>query len=86
MKENVVSFLDLGEKYDLPGLKAIAEQAMIAMLDKENMLSFFLAGDLYQGEKIRAASKTFLSRPPQKLHRRTDLCRKVRTLSQEGQV
>jgi len=60
LKENVVSFLDLGEKYDLPGLKAIAEQAMIAMLDKENMLSFFLAGDLYQGEKIREAAKTFL--------------------------
>ena len=60
LKENVVSFLDLGEKYDLPGLKAIAEQAMIAMLDKENMLSFFLAGDLYQGGKIREAAQTFL--------------------------
>merc|ERR1712096_46349 len=60
LKENAASFLDLGEKYDLVGLKALAEHAMIANLDKDNMVSFFLAGDLFKGEKIRAAAKTFL--------------------------
>jgi len=50
----------LGEKYDLAGLKAIAEQVMIANLDKESMLSFFLAGNLYNGEMIKSAAKTFL--------------------------
>jgi len=60
LKENVVSFLDLGEKYDLAGLKAIAEQVMIANLDKKNMLSFFLAGNMYRGEMIRPVAKSFL--------------------------
>eukprot|EP00092_Neocalanus_flemingeri_P026295 GFUD01028508.1.p1 GENE.GFUD01028508.1~~GFUD01028508.1.p1 ORF type:complete len:333 (-),score=66.69 GFUD01028508.1:157-1155(-) len=60
LKENIVKFLELGDKYDLPCLKAIAEQIMIANLDIVNMLGFFLAGDLYRGEKIRAAAKTFL--------------------------
>jgi len=60
MKENAVSFLDLGEKYDMGELKEVAEQNMIANLNKENMLNFFLAGELYKGEKIKAAAKTFL--------------------------
>jgi len=60
LKENVTSFLDLGEKYDMAGLKAMAEQVMIASLDKDNMLSFFQAGDLFKGEKIKAAAKIFL--------------------------
>ena len=60
LKENAIKFLDLGEKYDLARLKAITEQAMIGNLDKENMLSFFLAGDFYHGDEIRAAAKTFL--------------------------
>eukprot|EP00092_Neocalanus_flemingeri_P023849 GFUD01025874.1.p1 GENE.GFUD01025874.1~~GFUD01025874.1.p1 ORF type:complete len:354 (+),score=90.93 GFUD01025874.1:67-1062(+) len=60
MNENSVSFLNLGEQYDLAELKAMAEQAMIANLDQGNMVSFFLAGDLYQGQNLRAAAKTFL--------------------------
>eukprot|EP00092_Neocalanus_flemingeri_P026659 GFUD01028902.1.p1 GENE.GFUD01028902.1~~GFUD01028902.1.p1 ORF type:complete len:376 (-),score=92.46 GFUD01028902.1:64-1107(-) len=60
LNENAVNFLDLGEKYDVAELKAMAEQAMIANLDKENMLSFFLDGDFYRGQKIRTAAKTFL--------------------------
>eukprot|EP00092_Neocalanus_flemingeri_P084743 GFUD01106500.1.p1 GENE.GFUD01106500.1~~GFUD01106500.1.p1 ORF type:complete len:340 (+),score=75.69 GFUD01106500.1:49-1068(+) len=60
LKENIAKFLELSDKYDLSCLKAIAEQIMIANLDIVNMLGFFLAGDLYHGEKIRAAAKTFL--------------------------
>eukprot|EP00092_Neocalanus_flemingeri_P026294 GFUD01028507.1.p1 GENE.GFUD01028507.1~~GFUD01028507.1.p1 ORF type:complete len:232 (-),score=56.53 GFUD01028507.1:157-852(-) len=60
LKENTVKFLELGDKYDLPCLKAIAEQIMIANLDIVNMLGLFIAGDLYRGEKIRTAAKTFL--------------------------
>jgi len=60
LKENVESFLDLGEKYNLAGLKELAEQDMIANLDRDNMISFFLSGDLYNGEKIKAAAKSFL--------------------------
>eukprot|EP00092_Neocalanus_flemingeri_P001791 GFUD01001909.1.p1 GENE.GFUD01001909.1~~GFUD01001909.1.p1 ORF type:complete len:336 (-),score=88.02 GFUD01001909.1:38-1045(-) len=60
LNENSVSFLELGEKFDMAELKSMAEQVMIANLDKENMLSFFLAGDLYHGQQLRAAAKTFL--------------------------
>jgi len=60
LKENAVSFLDLGEQYDLAGLKAIAEQTMIADLSTDNMLNFFQAGDLYKAKKIKAAAKSFL--------------------------
>eukprot|EP00092_Neocalanus_flemingeri_P023848 GFUD01025873.1.p1 GENE.GFUD01025873.1~~GFUD01025873.1.p1 ORF type:complete len:273 (+),score=57.89 GFUD01025873.1:101-820(+) len=60
LNENSVSFLELGEKYDMAELKSMAEQVMIANLDKDNMLSFFLAGDLHHGQMIRAAAKTFL--------------------------
>jgi len=60
LKENAVSFLDLGEQYDLAGLKAIAEQTMIANLNTDNMLNFFQAGDLYKAKKIKAAAKSFL--------------------------
>jgi len=60
LKENAISFLDLGEQYDLAGLKAIAEQTMIANLNTDNMLNFFQAGDLYKAKKIKAAAKSFL--------------------------
>jgi len=60
LKDNAVSFLDLGEKYDVAGLKTIAEQTMIANLDKENMLSLFQAGNLYRGKKIKAAAMIFI--------------------------
>eukprot|EP00092_Neocalanus_flemingeri_P035939 GFUD01039132.1.p1 GENE.GFUD01039132.1~~GFUD01039132.1.p1 ORF type:complete len:339 (+),score=83.65 GFUD01039132.1:60-1076(+) len=72
LKANVASFLDLGEKYDMPKLKAMAEQSMVVSLDKTNMLAFFLAGDLYKGERIRAAAKAFLR------------CNRRNLLQQEG--
>lgn len=60
LKENCVGFLELGEKYDMEGLKITAEQTMIATLDTENMLTFFQAGNLYRGENIRSAAKKFI--------------------------
>eukprot|EP00092_Neocalanus_flemingeri_P089578 GFUD01113352.1.p1 GENE.GFUD01113352.1~~GFUD01113352.1.p1 ORF type:complete len:337 (-),score=83.23 GFUD01113352.1:172-1182(-) len=60
LKENAVNFLKLGDQYDIAELKGMVEQVMIANLDKENMVSYFLAGVLYHGQKIRAAAKTFL--------------------------
>eukprot|EP00092_Neocalanus_flemingeri_P010898 GFUD01011737.1.p1 GENE.GFUD01011737.1~~GFUD01011737.1.p1 ORF type:complete len:336 (-),score=83.30 GFUD01011737.1:51-1058(-) len=72
LKANAVSFLDLGEQYDMPSLKAMAEQSMVVSLDETNMLTFFLAGDLYNGERIRAAAKAFLR------------CNRRNLLQQEG--
>ena len=61
MNENCVIFLELGEKYDIGDLKNVAEQAMIANLNHQNMISFFKAGQLFRGESIRASAKTFIS-------------------------
>jgi len=60
MIEHCVTFLELGEKYDMEGLKVEAEQAMISSLNPENMISFLKAGQLLRGESIRAAAKTFI--------------------------
>eukprot|EP00092_Neocalanus_flemingeri_P040436 GFUD01044037.1.p1 GENE.GFUD01044037.1~~GFUD01044037.1.p1 ORF type:complete len:336 (+),score=103.52 GFUD01044037.1:120-1127(+) len=60
LKDNADNFLDLGEQFDIAELKAMAEQSMITNLDKENMVNYFLAGELYNGVKIRAAAKAFL--------------------------
>eukprot|EP00092_Neocalanus_flemingeri_P040435 GFUD01044036.1.p1 GENE.GFUD01044036.1~~GFUD01044036.1.p1 ORF type:complete len:331 (+),score=86.37 GFUD01044036.1:120-1112(+) len=72
LNENSVSFLNLSEKYDVKKLKAMVEQIMIANLDTENMLSFFLAGDLYHGKKLRAAAKNFLKQNKRSLKEKED--------------
>jgi len=58
--ENCVTFFELGEKYDMEDLKVVAEQAMISSLNPENMISFFKAGQMFRGENIRSAAKTFI--------------------------
>jgi len=60
LKNHAVHFFDLGEQYQVEGLKKVAEQAMIANLSTENMLRFFTAGDMYQGGEIKEAAKAFI--------------------------
>ena len=62
LRVNAVSFLNLGEKYDIVQLKVAVEECMVGCMNLSNMLQYFLAGDLYKGEKIRAAAKIFLRR------------------------
>ena len=58
--ENAVEFLNIGEQYNLPSLKAKAETTMIANLNKETFLDFLIAGDLYAAAKIKEAALRFL--------------------------
>ena len=41
---NVVEYLNIGEKYDLPVLKAKAEIFMISNIKKETVLEYLVAG------------------------------------------
>ena len=48
LKEEVVSFLELGEKYEVGKLKELAEEKMLQLLERETMMKFFIAGDLFR--------------------------------------
>jgi len=58
---NVVEFLNIGEKYDLPDLKAKAEIFMISNMKKETLIEFLVASDLYKASKVKETAMKFLS-------------------------
>ena len=60
LKNYAINFLDLGEQYQMEGLKKMAELAMIANLSTENMLRYFITGDMYRGSDIKEAAKVFI--------------------------
>lgn len=60
LEENAEIFLQLGEMYNLKQLKALAEHKMLDQLTKENMASFFVAGNLHMASGIREAAKKFI--------------------------
>merc|ERR1719430_2372115 len=60
LKEEAATFLDLGEMYEINGLKELAEENMLATLNEDNMIEYFLAGDKYKAGKIRKRAKNML--------------------------
>ena len=48
LKEEVVYFLDPGVKYDMEKLKELAEEKMMQLLERVNMVQFLMAGDLFR--------------------------------------
>jgi len=58
---NVVDFLNIGEKYDLPDLKVKAEIFMITNMKKETFIEFLVAADLFKAGKVKEAAIKFLS-------------------------
>ena len=48
LQEEVVAFLELGEKYEVGKLKELAEEKMLQLLERETMMKFFIAGDLFR--------------------------------------
>lgn len=58
---NVVDFLNMGEKYDLPELKAKAEIFMITNMKKETFIDFLVAADLFKASKVKETALQFLS-------------------------
>jgi len=60
-EDNLIEFLEVGEKFDLPQLKLKAELSMVSILNKENFIDMMIAGDLYGAEKVKMAAFKFLT-------------------------
>ena len=58
--EHVKEFLEIGEMYGIETLKMNAEDKMLNILNTENMIRIFMAGDLYGVGRIREKAKCFL--------------------------
>ena len=48
LKREVVAFLELGEKYQVERLKELAEEKMLQLLERGNMVEFLIAGDMFR--------------------------------------
>jgi len=59
-EENVIEFLNIGEKYNLSELKEKAEFFMIANMKKETVMEFLVAGDLFAAGQVKEAALRFL--------------------------
>jgi len=59
LAKEAVSFLELGDKYQMPGLKELAEEEMMAQLCRENMVKLLAISDLYRAEELREAAIKF---------------------------
>ena len=59
-EENLGSFLELADKYDLPHLKEEVEGLAIRMLSVENMVDMFLLADLYSAQHLKTAAENFI--------------------------
>ena len=70
--EHVGEFLELGEMYEMETLKMIAENKMMEILNTENMIRFFVAGDLYRAKRIRDKAKCFLKINLKKMKEKQD--------------
>ena len=58
--ENLGSFLELAEKYDLPQLKEEVEGLAIRRLSVENMVDMFLLADHYSAKDLKKAAEDFI--------------------------
>ena len=52
LKEELVAFLELGEKYEVERLKELAEEKMLQLLDKGNMVKFLIAGEMFRSGQV----------------------------------
>ena len=48
LEQEVVAFLELGERYQVEKLKELAEVTMVRSLKKEKMIEFFQAADMFR--------------------------------------
>ena len=58
--ETLRSFMELGEKYDIPHLKGEVEELTIRKLTVENMVDLFLLADFHSAEDLRTAAEAFI--------------------------
>ena len=59
LAKEAVSFLELGDKYQMPGLKEVAEEEMMTQLSRENMVKLLAISDLYRAKELREAAIKF---------------------------
>ena len=59
LAKEAVSFLELGDKYQMPGLKDLAEEEMMTQLSRENMVKLLAISDLYRAKELREAAIKF---------------------------
>merc|ERR1712004_134598 len=59
LAKEAVSFLELGDKYQVPGLKELAEEEMMTQLSRENMVKLLAISDLYRAKELREAAIKF---------------------------
>ena len=70
-----------GEKYEVDKLKELAEKKMLQLIDKETMVKFLMAGDLFRALKIKAATLQLAKIPLARL--RGEGREELRKLSQD---
>ena len=56
LKEHAPAFLSLGEMYDLPELKDMAETELVLQLDKENMVAMISIGETFRADRLLEAA------------------------------
>ena len=59
LEREAISFLEMGDKYQVPGLKELAEDEMIDQLNRENMVHLLALSDLYRAQELREAAIKF---------------------------
>ena len=52
LKEHAPAFLSLGEMYDFPELKEMAETELMLQLDKENMVAIISIGETFRADRL----------------------------------
>ena len=57
--KEAVSFLEQGDKYQISGLKELAEEEMMNQLSRENMVKLLAISDLYRAKELREAAIKF---------------------------
>jgi hypothetical protein len=60
MDQNLTAFLMISDFTMMEQLKQQVESRMIRLLNRDNMIKFFLAGNKHNGQKIRSKAKQFL--------------------------
>ena len=58
--QEIGSFLDLAESYDLAAMKSQTETVAIGMLNAENMVEMFFLAKKYNAEDLKTAAETFI--------------------------
>jgi len=67
IEENIDSFLELADMYDIPNLKDQVEEVAISKLTEENMVDMFLLADLYSAEELRKAAEHIIRKNKKKV-------------------